>query len=626
MRRPHEEHRAVESLETYDDLPAFVPEKDLRTALTAAQSVARQRDELAAEVARLRRELEAATRAQHERDSALSVGDNVTRRLKLLRDALARKDQEILSLKSFASGHAKQLREAQETAERLRRERSELEQRLRSREGAFQAIEREREALSAALDDARRDSERAAQVVVQADHAVHEWRRALDACTRELDAARQQITELRAAWQTATQERQRLAEAHASELARVRAEGAAALERLRHDMDTALAEATTRYDAAREAHAIALRAAEDAHAEELAEAAAARARLEESLAEARARVAQVEQARNWADGELAAVRARLATAEAVAESTARELKESFGREIDALRKAHEAERQSIVANYEAELRALRAAKHGGHLEEVRALTERYTESEAMARRLAAEKVECEARLAALQAELAQALAERDEAQSSVVDALAARDARHAAAIRECHERMEEMRTAHEAAMADARRDFTEALTAQREAMEAKLGLLQDVCDGGNARVADLEHDLEAARQALGEYAAEAMARLQVAERTAEEAIAARERYARKYAVCARELQRLRRELEGVGHTRTATALAMETMARAIELLARAIAERAGRRAPEPTDVEEALSLLGEELPEEVAELLWSLREPLAQRCRRTDEP
>jgi len=556
--------------ETHNDLPAFVPEKELRTALSAAQSVARQRDELASEVTRLRRELESSARAQRELDGALAGGDNVTRRLKLLRDALARKDQEILTLKTFTVGHARQLKEAQETAERLRRERGELEQRLRSRDGAFQAIERERTALSAALDGARRDGERAAQVVVQADHAVHEWRQALEACTRELDAARQQITELRAAWQAAAQERQRLAEAHA---------------------------------------------------EELAEADAARAALEETLAEARARVAQVEQARGWADGELAAARARLETAEAVAESIGRELKESFGREIDALRKAHDAERQSLAAAYEAELKALRVSGGEGRSKDMRALTELYTEADANARRLAAEKGALEARLAAKEAELAQALAERDDVQTGVVDVLAGKDARHAAVLRDLREELEETRAAQRAAEETARRHFAEALDAQREALEGELSLLRDARDGGDARVADLERDLDAAREALGEYAADAMGRLQAAERAAEDAAAARDRYARKYAAAAQELKRTRDELEGAARGQAVTQFVAEAMTRAVEQLAWMVAARAGRRAPELTDVEEALSLLADGLPEEIADVLWSLREPLLQRCR-----
>ena len=611
----------IRPLETHNDLPAFVPEKDLRTALSAAQSVARQRDELAGEVTRLRRDLEAAARAQRELDGALAGGDNVSRRLKLLRDALVRKDQEILTLKTFTVGHAKQLKEAQDTAERLRRERGELEQRLRSRDGAFQAIERERETLSVALDGARRDGERAAQVVVQADHAVHEWRAALDACTRELDDARRQVHELRVAWQTLAQERQRLADAHAAELASVRAEMAAAQEQLRAETEAALAEAGSRYDAAREAHAIALRAAEDELAEELAEEAHARGELEEALAEARARIAQVEQARGWADGELAAARARLETAEACAESIGRELKESFGREIDALRKAHDAERQSLAAAYEAELKALRAAGSEGRSKDARALTELYTEADGNARRLAAEKAALEARLAAREAELARALSERDDVQTGVVDVLAGKDSRHAATLRELREQLDEAHAAHRGALAEAQQYFAEALEAQRESLEADLAMLRDARDGDDARVTDLARDLDAAREALGEYAADAMGRLAAAERAADDAAAARDRYARKYAAASQELKRLRDDVDGAERAKAVTQFVADAMARSVEQLAATVASKAHRRAPEMTDVEEALSLLSDGLPEEIADALWSLREPLLQRCR-----
>lgn len=607
--------------QTHNDLPAFVPEQELRTALTAAQSVTRQRDDLAAEVKRLRRELEASARAQRELDGALAGGDNVSRRLKLLRDALARKDAEIITLKTNTVGHARLLKEAQETAERLRRERGELEQRLRTRDGAFSAIERERAVLSQALDGARRDGERAAEVVVQADHAVHEWRQALDACTRELEAARQQITELRAAWQAAGLERQRLAEAHAAELGRVRAEAAAVQARLRSELEGAVAVAAARFDVAREAHAITLRAAEDAHGEELAEAAAARAALEGSLAEARARIAQLEQARAQADGELAAARSRLQAAEACAESIAQDLKDSFGREIEALRRAHDAERQSLAAVFEAEMKALREPGCEGRAQDVRAATERYTEADATARRLAAEKVELEARLAAREAELARAVTERDESQAGVVEVLADKDARHAAALRELRARLEELEAAHREATVEAQRCFAAALEAQRESLEADLAMARDASAGGDARVADLERDLDAAREALGQYAADAMARLQQSERAADEAEAARERYARKYAAAARELECARGELEGARRTQATAQVAVEAMTRAVEQLAAMAATRAGRRAPELTDVEEALSLASDGLPEEFAELLWSLREPLLERCR-----
>ena len=64
-----------------------------------------------------------------------------------------------------------------------------------------------------------------------------------------------------------------------------------------------------------------------------------------------------------------------------------------------------------------------------------------------------------------------------------------------------------------------------------------------------------------------------------------------------------------------------TRFVAEAMARAVEQLASVMASRQGRVLPEMTDVEEALSVLCEDVPEEVAEVLWSLREPLLGRCR-----
>ena len=87
------------------------------------------------------------------------------------------------------------------------------------------------------------------------------------------------------------------------------------------------------------------------------------------------------------------------------------------------------------------------------------------------------------------------------------------------------------------------------------------------------------------------------------------------------AASARELERVRGELEGARRTQATAQVAVEAMSRAVEQLAAMAATRAGRRAPELTDVEEALSLSSDGLPEEFAELLWSLREPLLERCR-----
>ena len=139
--------------------------------------------------------------------------------------------------------------------------------------------------------------------------------------------------------------------------------------------------------------------------------------------------------------------------------------------------------------------------------------------------------------------------------------------------------------------------------------------------GDDARVTDLERDLEAAREALGEYAADAMARLAAAERAADDASAARDRYARKFAAASQELKRMREDADGVERAKAVTGFVADAMSRSVEQLATMVASKAHRRTPEMTDVEEALSLLSDGLPEEIADVLWSLREPLLQRCR-----
>lgn len=619
------------ALETHNDLPAFVPEKDLRTALTAAQNVARQRDELANENAKLRREMEASLRSRRELEESTVGGEGVSKRLRLLREALVRKDQEILNLKSYQQGHARQLKEAQEVAERLRRERSELETRLRTRDGAFAAIERERENLTRALDGARRDEERAAQVVMQADSVVGEWRTAYETTTRELDEARRQLTELRTAWQTLAADRQRMVEAHAAEIATVRAESAAAQERLSREMERCLNDAASRYDAAREAHAIALRAAEDDHASELEEERAMRARVEAELAATRERVTQVESSRNWADGELAAARTRLEAAEASLEGLTKELQEVHAREIEALTIAHQQETENLVAAFDAELTAIRAVLGGDHANtlprDVRELGEKFVAADTKARALSAELEARKARIAQLEAESAELSREREDARSELVDALAERDARQAALVRdlsEAHgETLRECESRYAMALDASQRYFEEALTAQRESHEAEIEGLRDSLSGDEARVVDLERDLDSAREALGSYAAESAERLSVAERAAADAVAARDRYARKLVAARQRIQELTTHgAPEVPEQLTAlTRIVGEVMSVAVVQIAGAAAFRAGRVTPDMTDVEEAISLVGDGLPEECGDLLWGAREALLQRAK-----
>lgn len=277
-------------VDTHNELPSFVPEPEYRAAHAAAQQIARHRDQLVSENAHLRREVEALQRAHRELDEATRNGDGGgTRRIALLREALARKDNEILALKSHQVGRDRAMMESREVVERMRRERAELEERLRSRDGVFQAIEAERATLGRTLESVRQEREQTASALMQADGTVHEWRRYCDDRTRERDEARRQLGEmandaqgLRAALHALNAERQRATEAHARELSALRAELATVVERCRAEAEGAQEALVTRFEAARAAHAIALRAMEDEQAEELAAERAARIAAEEA--------------------------------------------------------------------------------------------------------------------------------------------------------------------------------------------------------------------------------------------------------------------------------------------------------------------------------------------------------
>lgn len=276
-------------VDTHNELPSFVPEQEFRATHAAAQQLARHRDQLVTENAQLRREVEVLQRAQRELDEATRNGDGSGRRLALLREALARKDNEILALKTHHAGRDRAIQEARDAVERMKRERVELEERLRSRDGVFQAIEAERATLGRALETVRQEREQAASALMQADGTVHEWRRYAEDRTRERDEALRQIGELandaaglRSALYMANAEKQRLTEAHGRELAAVRAELAAAVGRAREESEAALDALTSRFEAARAAHAMALRAMEDEQAEELAAERAGRIAAEEA--------------------------------------------------------------------------------------------------------------------------------------------------------------------------------------------------------------------------------------------------------------------------------------------------------------------------------------------------------
>jgi chromosome segregation ATPase len=339
-------------VDTHNELPSFVPEQEFRATHAAAQQLARHRDQLVTENAQLRREVETLQRAQRELDEATRNGDGSGRRLALLREALARKDNEILALKTHHMGRDRAVQEARDVVERMKRERAELEERLRSRDGVFQAIEAERTALGRALETVRQEREQAASALMQADGTVHEWRRYADERTRERDEARRQLGELandaaglRAALHVANADRQRLMDAHARELAAVRAELAAAVERSREESEAAQDALRSRFEAARAAHAMALRAMEDDQAAELAAERVGRIAAEEAT------IALKRSMEN--ERELTAESLRAEHLDAVA---------AIHQEYSAaLRSAEEAARESLRSTEAAAAEALRAA-------------------------------------------------------------------------------------------------------------------------------------------------------------------------------------------------------------------------------------------------------------------------
>jgi DNA repair exonuclease SbcCD ATPase subunit len=375
-------------VDTHNELPSFVPEQEFRATHAAAQQLARHRDQLVTENAQLRREVETLQRAQRELDEATrNGGDGGGRRLALLREALARKDNEILALKTHHMGRDRAAQEARDVVERMKRERAELEERLRSRDGVFQAIEAERTTLGRALETVRQEREQAASALMQADGTVHEWRRYAEERTCERDEARRQLGELgsdaaglRAALHVANADRQRLMDAHAQELAAVRAELAAAVERARAESEAAQDGLTSRFEAARAAHAMALRAMEDDQAAELAAERAGR------IAAEQATVALKRSMEN--ERELTAESLRAEHLDAVA---------AIHQEYSvALRSAEEAARESLRAAMAAAAEALQAAEEALQAaEEAAAAGRRALEDEVSAERARATDLERE---------------------------------------------------------------------------------------------------------------------------------------------------------------------------------------------------------------------------------------
>lgn len=493
------------SVDTHNELPSFVPEQEFRATHAAAQQLARHRDQLVTENAQLRREVETLHRAQRELDEATRNGDGAGRRLALLREALARKDSEILALKTHHVGRDRAIHEAREVVERLKRERAELEERLRSRDGVFQSIEAERATLSRALEAVRQEREQAASALMQADGTVHEWQRYADERTRERDEARRQLGEmandaagLRAALHVANAERQRLLDAHARELAAVRAELSAAVARAREEAEAAQDALLSRFEAARAAHAMALRAMEDEQAEELAAERAARIAAEEATV--------------------------------------------------AMKRAMDEARELSAESLRAE-----------HLDAVAAIHQEYSSA------LRAAADEASASLRAATEELA---------------SVQAKAAEEVAAARS--------KAAEEVAAAQ-------------------------------AMAADLERELEATREALGNYATDTMERIEAAERAAREAQGYRDRYARKLAAAMEQIRVMRAESESEARAQGEALQSLGGMvgqmtARMVLQAAGEIARRAGRSAAEGGDVDAAIAAVTEVVPPEVADELWAHRD------------
>lgn len=400
-----EEAPVTYATDTHDEKQAFVPERELQAALAEARTTARQRDELAAENARLKRETD-----------DVKGPDAHSRRATILREALNRKDQEILWLKDHALTREKQLVEAREAVAALRREVTTAEGRGRAASGA---------------DDRQRAATEGELTRLTAQHAT---------VIRERDALARQVDELRPLMELKVRE------------ADARARLALA--------ETAAEAARARLQSARENHAMALRAAEDDHAEELAvmrealaaserkvEAAEARcAGLEATLASERGGVAalraeiaaSLEAAQSEFDAEVTALRrvceraveaaasASAAQARAEAEATAarqtlaaavaeaveaaelraedsgRAVHEAYGAELAALREAQAAEAAAMVDAHNREVAVLReqaeshAARADGEAERAsgigRALEETMAESKALALDLEAARV------------------------------------------------------------------------------------------------------------------------------------------------------------------------------------------------------------------------------------------
>lgn len=233
--------------DTHNEKPTFVPERELATAL-------RQRDELAAENAKLKKERESARALEDV--SARTEG--TSRRLTVLRDALTRKEQEILWLKDHQLARERQLMEARETINTLRANQagapapavSEYVERIRALEEALRATHVE---VQRRLNDSGVEAVRAERDQLM----VH---------VAELTRVNAELT---AAWHAHAAERAQLMEGWACESAALRAE----CERARSESQSQLDDARLSMESAARAqsadHADEVAALRDEHAREI---------------------------------------------------------------------------------------------------------------------------------------------------------------------------------------------------------------------------------------------------------------------------------------------------------------------------------------------------------------------
>lgn len=563
---------------------------------TSELSPPRRRDDLAGENARLRRELEGASRQRRALEET-GGADGASRRQALLRDALTRKDQEILALKGQLAARDRAALDLRDQSERVRRERVELEERLR----VAASVEVERDRLARALEAARRDAEQTAAALVPADAVVAEWRAALEGVTRELDETRRQLAEmhrvgqeLRAAFEGAERDRLREAEGHERALDALRAQQGAALEQLRERYERLLVEAGQRVDLVRASHAVALREAEDMHAQELAAERASRIRAEESVAAAHAARDELTRSQD----ELARKQDEFARRAADLDR----VHEGYAREIAALQAANARDLDAMQAAQEAAITAAR--------EDARA--------------------DARAELLLEIEELREALTERD-ALSAELDAMRDRAAQlEALCVAAEHSARAAMRDAA-TRESEILGKFESELSAQREADSSAVESIRAELHAERGRAEALFDELQRTREALGSYAAECAERLDAAERIEGESRGFRERMTRRLADAVERLrvttERAQADADGLSaEIRRLTSLVGRLTARVVVQGARTTASARGASAPEGDDLDDAISRIADDLPDAVAVALWDARDELLRRAVHSSSP